>query len=168
MLLFDQLEELQNQAAAKEQAVRLMDVVRHVSDNVPNVLIVFTCLRDFYKEMRRYLSKSVLDRLERDPDVMELVEQRSDEDTKALVGRRLEYLYEQCGVRFREDAPCFPLPQALIDSQRGVRARDLFKHLQRYQQDCVAQGVLLPWTGSDTVVAVTTPQPERTDTWTLD
>jgi hypothetical protein len=48
VLLLDQLEEVHNQVGAKEQSVRLMDVVRHVSDNLPNALIVITCLRDFY------------------------------------------------------------------------------------------------------------------------
>jgi hypothetical protein len=145
VLLLDQLEEVHNQVAAKEQSVRLMDVVRHVSDNLPNVLIVITCLRDFYMELRRNLARPILDRIERDPGYLELKEQRTEEETKAMVGQRLEHLYGRSGVRYRGDEPCFPIPQEVIDSQRGLRARELFKHLQKYQNACIASSAMLSY-----------------------
>jgi Helicase HerA, central domain/AAA ATPase domain len=145
VLLLDQLEEIHNLAAAKEQTIRLMDVVRHVSDNLPNSLTVITCLRDFYMEIRRSLAKPILDRIERDPDYLELKEERSEEDVKAIIGRRLEQLYERCGVRYREDQPCYPVPHEVVDRQRGLKARELIKHVQSYQQACIAAGRILAY-----------------------
>ncbi|HKP59556.1 MAG TPA: DUF87 domain-containing protein, partial [Polyangiales bacterium] len=146
VLLLDQLEDVANHDTNKSQAARLMDLVRHISDNVPNAVVVITCLRDFYLDARMHLTKSVIDRLERDSKPLELKEQRSEEDTREMVGLRMENLFNELEVRYRHDQPCFPIPQEIIDDQRGLRARDLIGHLHRYQQACVASGRLLSYT----------------------
>jgi Cdc6-like AAA superfamily ATPase len=149
VLLLDQLEDVFNQPAAKELYVRLFDVVRHVLDNVPNSVIVIAGLRDFYKEARRHLAKPVLDRIERDPDTIELREHRSAEVTEALIGLRMKQFFEQQGLRHREEQPYFPIPREFIGSQSELRVRDLFRHLQQYQSACAVAGRVLAFAEYD-------------------
>jgi energy-coupling factor transporter ATP-binding protein EcfA2 len=143
VLLLDQLEEIYNQQNAKDQFVRLMDVVRQISDQVPNVLVVVSCLSDLYRELKQYLNRSVLDRIERDPEPQRLIESRSLLEIEALVERRLSCLYESQGVRYRSDQPHFPIPRTLLESQAELRLRDVLQHLKEYQQACIAFGRLV-------------------------
>jgi energy-coupling factor transporter ATP-binding protein EcfA2 len=140
VLLLDQLEEIYNQPGAKEQFVRLMDVVRQVSDQVPNALLVVSCLTDLYKELKQHLNRSVLDRIERDPEPQRLIENRNLAEIEALVERRMSRLYESQGVRHRADQPHFPIPRSLLESQAELRLRDVLQHLKDYQQACIAFG----------------------------
>jgi len=143
VLLLDQLEDIYNQPGAKDQFVRLMDVVRLVSDSVPNSLIVVSCLNNMYPELKVHLTRSVLDRLEHDPEPQRLVESRSLPEIEAVVERRLNYLYESQGVRHRAEEPHFPIPRALLESQRELRLRDVLKHLQSFQHACIGAGAIV-------------------------
>ncbi|MEY4580934.1 MAG: hypothetical protein RL701_5637, partial [Pseudomonadota bacterium] len=166
VLLLDQLEDIYNQQAAKEQFVRLMDVVRRVSDSIPNSLLVVSCLSDLYAELKKHLTKSVLDRIEHDPAPQQLLERRSLTDIEAMTERRLAYLYESRGVRHRPDDPHFPIPRALLESQAELRVRDVLKHLQTYQQACVAAGKLVDDT-DQTAASIAPPSPQNSDLSTL-
>jgi Cdc6-like AAA superfamily ATPase len=169
VLLLDQLEDVFNQPAAKDLYVRLFDSLKHVVDNVPNSVVVIAGLRDFYKEARRHLAKPVLDRIERDPDTIELREHRSAEVTDALIGLRMKQFFEQQGLRHRDDQPYFPIPRELIASQSELRVRDLFTHLQQYQHACAAAGRVLAFAEYDSRTtleqAVVPPVGDLTRKW---
>lgn len=102
VLLLDQLEDVFNATASNEHCVRLMNLVRQLSDNVPNSVVVITCLHNFYKELCRHLTRAVIDRIERDPKPIELTERRTEDDTRSMVGLRMQELFRQFGVRYRE------------------------------------------------------------------
>ncbi len=143
VLLLDQLEDVYNQPNAKEQYVRLMDVVRHVSDSTPNGLIVVSCLTDLYTKLREMLGRAVLDRIERDPEPQRLNASRSLEEIAALVERRLAELYDTQGVRHRAADPHFPIPRTLLERQAELRLRDVLDNLQDYRLACIAAGGLV-------------------------
>ena len=159
VLLLDQLEDIYNQQSAKDQFVRLMDVVRQVSDTVPNALVVVSCLTNFYPELRKTLTRSVLDRIEHDPEPQRLLENRSLAEIEAMVERRLAWLYENQGVRHRTDEPHFPIPRTFLESQAELRVRDVLSHLQRYQHKCIAAGRVVEETLASSLKPPAPPPP---------
>jgi hypothetical protein len=157
VVLLDQLEDIYHQQAAKEQFVRLMDIVRQVADLIPNALVVVSCLTDLYLELRGHLTQSVLDRIERDPEPQRLSASRSLPELDAIVERRLSYLYESKGVRHRAEEPHFPIARALLDNQSGKRLRDALSALQTYRRNCIAADKLVAW--NTPLVTVAPPEP---------
>lgn len=153
VVLLDQLEDIYHQQAAKEQFVRLMDIVRQIADLIPNALVVVSCLTDLYLELRGHLTQSVLDRIERDPEPQRLTASRSLTELEAIVERRLGYLYETMGVRHRAEEPHFPLSRTLLENQSGKRLRDALSALQAYRRDCIAADKLLDWNSTTATVA---------------
>jgi hypothetical protein len=169
VLLLDQLEDIYKQDGATDRFRRCMDVVRHVSDQVPNALVVITCLRDIYKDLKVHLTKSVLDRIERDPEPQHLLVGRSLVEIEAMVERRLAHLFESQGVRHRAEQPHFPYPRTLLESLATLGARDVFANLHAYQARCIAQGALIGAADAALITpveSVAPPPPSLTLLWT--
>lgn len=143
VLLVDQLEDVQNLDNVAERFARAMDVLRHVADNVPSALIVLSCLDDLYPGLSRTLVRSARDRLERDPDRIQLTSGRTIDEIEALVGRRLQHLYEEMGVRFRPDNPLFPFRRADLQRKANQRMRDILDTCRQYHEACIDAGALI-------------------------
>jgi hypothetical protein len=145
VLLVDQLEDLVNLDDQRERFRRVVDVLRHVADNVPRAVIVISCLDDMYQGLRAHLTRSSVDRLERDPDSIQLGSRRTADEIAAITGRRLQVLYEDMGVRFRPDDPLFPFRRAHLDALANLRIRDVLDTCRQYQEECATAGKLVPW-----------------------
>jgi hypothetical protein len=143
VLLLDQMEEMANLDKPKESFVRLVGVVTHVMDHVPNAVVVITALRDLYKEMSAHLTRSMCDRLERDPEPCNLAIARTEEEVSALLQRRLEHLYETSGVRHRADDPLFPFDKAFVGSLAELSARDVLNEAHRFRERCIEAGTIV-------------------------
>jgi Helicase HerA, central domain len=155
VLLVDQVEDLLYQSQPGERFIKLMDTLRHLSDHAANVVVVVSCHRDFYKEMRGKLTKSVLDRVERNPAPVDLRVDRSRDEIERLVARRLQVLYAHAGARYRPEEPFFPFPRAVMEKLTGLSARDAFAFLHEYQTRCVGAGHLV----AETTVSSVPPPP---------
>src|SRR5690606_7666564 len=77
VLLVDQLEDLVNLDGERERFRRVVDVLRGIAEQVPSALIVLSCLDDLYQGLRPHLTRSALDRLERDPEIIQLTSRRT-------------------------------------------------------------------------------------------
>jgi GTPase SAR1 family protein len=143
VLLVDQLEDMFNQPNPKERMVKLLDVTRHIADNVPNSVVVVSTLRDFFMEMRASITRSVLDRVEREPVPINLRVGRSLAELEALVQIRLQYLFETQGVRFRAEDPLFPFPKTIVESISELSAREAFRVLHAFQEQCIEAGCIV-------------------------
>ncbi len=143
VLMLDQLEDMYDQPNAKERFIRSMNVVRHVVDHVPNALVVVSCLRDFYVEMKQHLTRTVLDRLERNPEPQQLMVGRNIQEIEAIVERRLGHLYEISGVRARADQPYFPFTRSTLETLAGLSARDALRELHDLQMRSIAAGAVV-------------------------
>ncbi len=153
VLLLDQLEDMYNLEKPKDCFVRLIGCVCHLADHVPNCVIVLAALRDFYEELRRHLTRSFVDRLERDPEPTYLAITRGEDEVAALLERRLEHMFESCGVRHRSDEPLFPFDKAFVAKLAELSARDVLNEARQYRERCIAAGALVD-TG---VTALTSP-----------
>ncbi|HEY6882382.1 MAG TPA: hypothetical protein VI299_30330, partial [Polyangiales bacterium] len=159
VLLLDQMEEMALLEKPKESFVRMVAAVCHLVDQVPNAVVVITALRDLYEDMKPSLTRSMADRLDRDPEATYLSITRSEDEVAALLERRLEQLYESSGVRHRADDPLFPFDKAFIASLAEMSARDVLNEAHRFREKCIEAGTLVPMGDSAVPPPLSVPVP---------
>lgn len=142
VLLVDQMEDVFNLDDSGSRIAGSVDVLRHVIDQVPNAIVVLSCLHDYYERVRGHLSKSALDRLESDPPPVTLNAGRSLADIQQIVGLRLEHLYDRMGVRARDDDPTFPIRTKDLEALVNMRTRDVLDWCRDFQERSIRRGGL--------------------------
>ncbi|HKO93981.1 MAG TPA: hypothetical protein VJU61_22660, partial [Polyangiaceae bacterium] len=153
VLLVDQLEDIYQLDDAPNRFRVAMDALRHISDHVPSSVIVIACLDDFYTHLRSALNKPMLDRLERDPEPVQLTASRSLEEIEELVAPRLLRLFEHQAVRIHEDQPLFPFSHADLEPLVNQRTRDVLEWFRTHHEASVRAGKI------STPVAAPAPAP---------
>ncbi len=139
VLMVDQLEETVPDGQTVTRLQQAFDTLRAVADSVPTAVVVIACLEDVYDAVRPKLSRSLVDRLERDPVPARLTSQREPEDIEEMLTRRLEYLYGAFDVGWRDDEPLFPFTRAHVDRVSKLRARDCLASFREYHAACIAE-----------------------------
>jgi hypothetical protein len=142
VLLVDQVEDAVPDRDSVPRLQRAFDVLRGIADAVPSAVVVLACLDDLYTALRPSLSRSLLDRLERDPAPVRLTSQRERHELEAMVIRRLEHLYASFDVALQEDDPIYPFAPEQLDAVRLFRARDALATFHEFHQACIAAGVV--------------------------
>jgi hypothetical protein len=96
VLLVDQLEEIFNvDDQGRGHFRRAIDAVTAIGEKVPTSVVVIACLEDYFDANSQHLPKPKLDRLQIDPKPIPLTSLRTRDEVIALVGRRLQALYDQ-------------------------------------------------------------------------
>jgi hypothetical protein len=140
VLLVDQLEDIYNLDEASTRFRLAMDALRHLADHVPTSVIVVACLDDFYVELRNALARPVLDRLERDPDPVQLTANRSLSEIEQMIAPRLAHLYELQNVQVHEDQPLFPFTYADLEALVNQRTRDVLDWCRSHHEASIRAG----------------------------
>jgi hypothetical protein len=140
VLLVDQLEDIYHLDDASARFRLALDALRHVADHVPNAVIVIACLDDFYTELRRFLAGPVLDRLERDPDPVQLTASRSLADIEELIKPRLASMFERQNVLVRPEQPLYPFTQRELEGLINQRTRDVLDWCRSHHEGSVRAG----------------------------
>jgi hypothetical protein len=140
VLLVDQLEDMYNLGEAAARFRLAMDALRQLADNVPSSVIVVACHDDFYVELRSALSRAVLDRLERDPDPVQLDASRSLPEIERLITPRLAHLYERQNVQLREDQALFPFTHVDLEALVNQRTRDVLDWCRAHHEASIRAG----------------------------
>jgi hypothetical protein len=140
VLLVDQLEDIYNLDEAPVRFRLAMDALRHLADHVPSSVIVVACLDDFYVQLRNALAKPVLDRLERDPDPVQLTANRSLSEIEQLITPRLLHLYERQNVQVHEDQPLFPFTHTDLEALVNQRTRDVLDWCRSHHESSIRAG----------------------------
>ncbi len=153
IICVDQLEDVFDLDEAAVKFRKAMAVLCDVVSRLPSAVVVISCLENFYDELKRLLTRSTKDRIENDPRPVSLQTPCDLQDVRALIGRRLQYLYETSGARYQADEPTFPLPDVLVSRLVGLRARDVLLECQAYRDRCVQEGKMAAYpfegTGDD-------------------
>jgi hypothetical protein len=142
VLCVDQLEDVWAMDDSVDRFQRAMSAVVTLADRVPSCVIVICCLDDFYAVMSERLTRSLRDRLEKDPDPIRLKSQRSFEEILELVGRRLQHLYETQHVDVRGGPSHYPIPRGLLEARTGQRTRDVLDFCRNYREEAIRRGTL--------------------------
>lgn len=124
VLCLDQLEDLQQMDAAERKFRNAMQAMIAFAE-IPNVIVVIACLADFYTELRGHLTHSHLDRIENDPAPVKLTAERSAEEAKRLISRRLIACFEEQEIDYDEREPLFPFPPDTATKLAGMPTRKI-------------------------------------------
>ena len=140
VLLIDQLEDIANQSAPVERFLKVVDAITAFTDSVPNTIVVMACLEDYFKVHADKLIKAKHDRLVRDPEPIRLGSNRSLEEIREMVGRRLSYLYDTAEVEASDADELFPFREEHLRPLENMRSRDVLSLLRKHQEKCVTRG----------------------------
>jgi DNA helicase HerA-like ATPase/energy-coupling factor transporter ATP-binding protein EcfA2 len=143
VLLVDQVEDIVPDGTTVTRLQQAIDVLRGIADAVPSAVVVMACLDDVYSALRGQLSRSVVDRLERDPAPVRLASQRQREDLEAMLARRLDHLYSTFDVAMQDDDLLYPFTPAQIEAVTLFRARDAIAKFREFHEACVAAGAIV-------------------------
>jgi hypothetical protein len=143
VLMIDQVEELVPDGKTATQLQRALDGLRAIADAVPSAVVVVSCLDNVYEAVSPRLSRSLVDRLERDPPIR-LASQRQPDEIEQMLIRRLEHLYAAFDVAWREDDPLFPFTPAQIQAVSQFRTRDCLGKFREYHNACITARAIVP------------------------
>jgi len=138
VLMVDQIEETIPDGHTVTRLQQAFDTLRAIADAVPSAVVVIACLEDVYDAVRPRLSRSLVDRLERDPAPVRLSSQREVAEVEQMLIRRLEHLFAAFDVPWREDDPVFPFKPSQLESVAKLRARDCLAAFRDYHAACIA------------------------------
>lgn len=156
VLLVDQIEDTVPDGGTATRIQQAFDTLRSISDAVPSAVIVVSCLTDVYDAIRPKLSRSLVDRLERDPLPVRLSTVREVDEIEQMLGKRLEHLYSTFDVPWRDDEPLYPFTPEQVAAVKHLRARDCLAKFREYHTACIAQQSI---TGAAPTTATPTPPP---------
>ncbi len=140
VLCVDQLEDVFDLDAAAVKFRRAMATLCDIVSRLPSAIVVIACLENFYDELRKLLTRPIVDRVENDPAPVGLQAPCDRDEVDNLIARRLKFLYDSADVSFIRDEPTFPLPETLVSKLVGLRARDVLGEVHRYRERCVKEG----------------------------
>lgn len=136
VLLIDQLEDMENQSMPVERFRKLVDVVTALTDQVPTVIVVIACLEDYYENNKNSLKGGKQYRLEKDPEPLRLVTQRTMPEIREMLAQRLAYLYAAGGVEVAEGA-IEPFTEAHLSPLANLPTRQALDNFRRHHLRCI-------------------------------
>ncbi|MCE9565538.1 MAG: AAA family ATPase [Planctomycetes bacterium] len=166
-LLIDQLEDMANQSLPVERFRKLVDVVTALADQVPSVVIVIACLEDYYTKHRDAIGGGKQYRLEKDPEPIRLVTQRTLPEIRDMLARRLDHLYSASGTEVTEGGIA-PYTEAHLLPLANLATRQVLDNFRSHHLRCMAaeQWVEPSFGGAHTKVKIDTPpDPQLSQLW---
>jgi len=143
VIVVDQIEETIPDGQTVTRLQQAFDALRAIADAVPSAVVVISCLDDVYATVRPKLSRSLVDRLESDPGTARLTGQRQLDEIEQMLIRRLEHLYSELDVAWRDDDPLYPFTPAQLEAVSKFRARDVLAKFRDYHNACIQAGKLV-------------------------
>ena len=143
VIMVDQIEETIPDGQTVTRLQQAFDSLRAIADAVPSAVVVISCLDDVYTVVRPKLSKSLVDRLESDPGILRLTSQRQIDEVEQMLEARLEHLYSELDVPWREDDPIYPFTAAQLEAVSKFRARDCLAKFREFHAACIAAGEIV-------------------------
>ncbi|MFP2925840.1 helicase HerA-like domain-containing protein [Pyxidicoccus sp. 3LG] len=140
VLCVDQVEDVndfEHRPQTESSFRRAMSSLSAITSRVPRSVVVVCCLSDFWTTMKPHLTQSLVDRIENDPEPVELERTVTSSTARDIAARRLRSLYEQRGVAIDPAAPTWPIPSAGFDALQGQRARDVLNECRRFREQAI-------------------------------
>ncbi|MFY0527159.1 helicase HerA domain-containing protein [Archangium gephyra] len=142
VLCVDQLEGFDLDAANAQSFRRAMHMLCDFAERAPSSVIVISCLHTFWTGLRGQLTQSLLDRIERDPDLIKLENLRTAEEARLITERRLEHLYSLEDAPFDPAEPTYPFPHEGFERLSGKSTRDVLDACRRWREQAIRAGAL--------------------------
>jgi len=158
VLCVDQLEDVFDLDEAAIKFRRAMATLCDIVSRLPSAIVVIACLDNFYDELKKLLTRPIVDRVENDPPPVSLQSPCDPDEVEKLIGQRLKFLYESMNIPFQPHQPSYPLPDALVRKLTGLRARDVLSEVQVYRERCIEKGKMAAYPFES--VGPVNPKPE--------
>lgn len=168
VLCVDQLEGFDVDAANAQAFRRAMHMLCDFAERAPSSIIVISCLHNFWNGLRGQLTRSILDRIERDPDLIKLENLRTAEEARLITERRLEHLYSMEDAPFDPAEPTYPFPHEGFESLSGHSTREVLDACRRWREQAIRHGVLPDRFPLESGKILVEPKPEDKKTLALD
>lgn len=133
VICLDQLEEINSMDDAGDRFRRAIQTVVTLAE-IPNVVVVISCLGDLYNLLKTNLPKSHIDRLELDPIPEKLKATRTEIEIQQMLTVRLQNLYDSADISSDEPDLTYPFPKGTIQQLSGKTTRDVLEWC-RYQRE---------------------------------
>jgi hypothetical protein len=159
VIVVDQIEDAAPDGAVVKSIQMAFDALRAVADAVPSSVVVISCLDDVYTTVRPRLSRALVDRLENDPAPVRLAPRRQSEEIEQMLARRLDYLYTQFDVDWRDDDPIFPFTREHVEKANGMRSRDALAAFRAFHAACIEAGDIVGANAGTVVSPAEPPKP---------
>ncbi|WP_406693976.1 helicase HerA-like domain-containing protein [Singulisphaera sp. Ch08] len=168
ILCVDQLEDIYNLDEAPVRFRRAMATLCDLVSRTPSAIVVISCLEEFYTLLKGGLTKSLVDRIEKDPAPIQLKGTREEGEIVQIVSHRLRSLFDSLDAPFQDDDPTFPFRPAYLQKLAGMRTRDVLERCQEYRERCIAAEKLVDIEEEINDVRPVPPDRERVSTTHLE
>ncbi|NRD63157.1 DUF853 family protein [Corallococcus exiguus] len=145
VLCVDQVEDISDfeQSPGMEPSFRrAMNSLAAFAGKVPTAVVVVCCLEDFWMKMRNQLNQAMRDRIEHDPEPVELETVVTAQTARDIAARRLSVLFAQSGIAPDPADPTYPFPAKGFEMLSGQRTRDVLNQCRRYRERAIQDGKL--------------------------
>jgi energy-coupling factor transporter ATP-binding protein EcfA2 len=140
VICVDQLEDVFDLDEAAIKFRRAMATLCDLVSRLPSAIVVIACLDNFYDQLKKMLTRPIVDRVENDPPPVDLQGLCDLNEVENLIGQRLKFLYESAHVSFQPDQATYPLPDGLVRKLAGLRPRDVLGEVHQYRERCIEKG----------------------------
>lgn len=145
VLCVDQVEDISDfeQSPGMEPSFRrAMNSLAALAGKVPTAIVVVCCLENFWMMMRNQLNQAMRDRIEHDPEPVELEVNVTAGTARDIAARRLSVLFAQAGISPDPANPTYPIPASGFELLSGQRTRDVLNQCRRYRDRAIQDGKL--------------------------
>ncbi|RYZ41451.1 MAG: ATP-binding protein [Myxococcaceae bacterium] len=145
VLCVDQVEDISDfeQSPGMDSSFRrAMNSLAALAGKVPTAVVVVCCLEDFWMKMRNELNQAMRDRIEHDPEPVELEAVVTAQTARDIAARRLGVLFAQSGIAVDPRDPTYPIPAKGFELLSGQRTRDVLNQCRRYRERAIQEGKL--------------------------
>ncbi|MBM7112454.1 helicase HerA domain-containing protein [Archangium primigenium] len=137
VLCVDQLEGFDLEADKAQVFRNAMHLLCDFAERAPSSIIVISCLTDFWNGLKARLTRSILDRVERDPEPIELKNRRTADEARLITERRLEQLYAAEDAPFDPAEPTYPFPHEGFERLSGLSTREVLDACRRWREQAM-------------------------------
>ena len=142
VVCLDQLEDIHSMEEADDRFRRAMQTIVTLAE-IPNIIVVLSCLEEFYQDLKKYLPRPHVDRLELDPAPTKLKAQRSTDEIALIISQRLQHLYESADVDEAVEANrLYPFRNGTVDYLVGQNTRNVLEWCRSQREHSIATGEL--------------------------
>lgn len=139
VICLDQLEDIQGMDEAEQRFRRAVQTIVTLAE-IPNVIVVLSCLREFYDLLNKSLPRSHIDRLELDPTPVNLKAQRAADEVEQIIARRLQCLYDLTETPVDDANTLYPFPATAATTLAGKTTRDVLDWCRQQREESIATG----------------------------
>lgn len=141
VVCLDQLEDIHSMDEAGQRFRRAVQTIVTLAE-IPNVIVVLSCLENFYDLLKQHLPKSHLDRLEQDPTPISLSARRSEDEVRQILSRRLQNLYELAEISVNSGEALYPFPDSIAEKLAGQTTREVLEWCRSQREKSITTGQL--------------------------